>query len=161
VNLRANTKAGYRSTLRGYLRPAFAAYPLARIDALAVRTWLAKLEAEGVGQATRAKAYRLLARIMAAAVEARYLAVNPCSIRRAASDGAPEMRIVPSTRWSPSPTGCRRAAGRWSWWRRSVGCAGGSWPGCGAATSTGGSVTAVRSTVLAGRYGPSMGQVMC
>jgi excisionase family DNA binding protein len=57
VNLRANTKDGYRSILRRYLRPAFGSYPLARIDVLAVRTWLAKLEAEGVGQATRAKAY--------------------------------------------------------------------------------------------------------
>jgi integrase len=76
------------------LRPAFASYPLARIDVLAVRTWLAKLEADGVGQATRAKAYRLLARILGAAVEARYIAANPCVIRRAASDGAPEMRIA-------------------------------------------------------------------
>ena len=76
VNLRANTKAGYRSILR-HLRPAFGSYPLARIDVLAVRTWLAKLEADGVGQATRAKPYRLLARILGAAVEARYLAVNP------------------------------------------------------------------------------------
>ena len=56
VNLRANTKDGYRSILRRYLRPAFGSYPLGRIDALAVRTWLAKLEADGVGQATRAKA---------------------------------------------------------------------------------------------------------
>jgi integrase len=72
----------------------FGSYPLARIDALAVRAWLAKLEADGVGQATRAKAYRLLARILAGAVEARYLAVNPCGIRGAASDGAPEMRIA-------------------------------------------------------------------
>jgi integrase len=94
VNLRANTKAGYRSILRRYLRPAFGSYPLARIDVLAVRTWLAKLEADGVGQATRAKAYRLLARILGAAVEARYLAVNPCGIRGAASGGAPEMRIA-------------------------------------------------------------------
>ena len=90
----ANTKAGYRSILRQYLRPAFAAYPLARIDVLAVRTWLAKMEVDGVGQATRAKAYRLLARILGAAVEARYLAVNPCGIRRAASEGVPEMRIA-------------------------------------------------------------------
>jgi integrase len=59
-----------------------------------VRTWLAKLEADGVGQATRAKAYRLLDRILGSAVEARFLAVNPCGIRRAASDGAPEMRIA-------------------------------------------------------------------
>jgi len=94
VNLRANTKAGYRTILRQYLRPAFGSVPLARIDVLAVRTWLAKLEADGVGQATRAKAYRLLARILGAAVEARYLAVNPCGIRRAASEGTPEMRIA-------------------------------------------------------------------
>jgi integrase len=94
VNLRANTKAGYRSILRQYLQPAFGSYPLARIDVLAVRTWLTKLEADGVGQATRAKAYRLLARILGAAVEARYLAVNPCGIRRAASDGTTEMRIA-------------------------------------------------------------------
>ena len=94
MNLRANTKAGYRSILWRYLRPAFESYPLARIDVLAVRTWLAKLEADGVGQATRAKAYRLLARILGAAVEARYIAVNPCGIRRAASEGAPEMRIA-------------------------------------------------------------------
>ena len=94
MNLRANTKAGYRSVLRQYLRPAFGSVPLARIDVLAVRSWLAKLEADGVGQATRAKAYRLLARILGAAVEARYLAVNPCGIRRAASEAAPEMRIA-------------------------------------------------------------------
>jgi integrase len=94
VNLRANTKASYRDVLRQYLRPTFDSYPLARIDALAVRTWLANLEADGVGQSSRAKSYRLLSRILAAAVEARYLAVNPCTIRRAASDGTPEMRIA-------------------------------------------------------------------
>ena len=37
---------------------------------------------------------RLLARILGAAVEARFIAVNPCGIRGAASDGAPEMRIA-------------------------------------------------------------------
>jgi integrase len=94
VNLRANTKAGYRTILRRYLRPAFGSWPLARIDPLAVRTWLARLEANGVGQATRAKAYRLLARMLGAAVEARYLAINPCGIRGAASDGTSEMRIA-------------------------------------------------------------------
>jgi Phage integrase, N-terminal SAM-like domain len=50
VNLRANTKAGYRGVLRQYLRPTFDPYPLARIDALAVRTWLAKLEATASGR---------------------------------------------------------------------------------------------------------------
>jgi hypothetical protein len=37
---------------------------------------------------------------------------------------------------SPSPTGCRPATGRWSWWPPSVGCAGGSWSGCAAGAST-------------------------
>jgi integrase len=59
-----------------------------------MRTWLARLEVEGVGQATRAKAYRLLARILGAAMEAHYISVNPCSIRGAASDGTAEMRIA-------------------------------------------------------------------
>jgi hypothetical protein len=136
VNLRANTKAGYRSILRQYLRPAFGSYPLARIEVLAVRTWLAKLEADGVGQATRAKAYRLLARILGAAVEARYLAVNPCGIRRAASEGAPEIRIATVDQVAAIANGCRRTTGRWSWWPPSVGCAGASWSGCAASAST-------------------------
>jgi hypothetical protein len=136
VNLRANTKAGYRSILRQYLRPAFGSYPLARIEVLAVRTWLAKLEADGVGQATRAKAYRLLARILGAAVEARYLAVNPCGIRRAASEGAPEIRIATVDQVAAIANGCRRTTGRWSWWPPSVGCAGASWSGWAASAST-------------------------
>jgi hypothetical protein len=105
VNLRANTKAGYRGVLRQYLRPTFDPYPLARIDPLTVRTWLAKLEADGVGQASRAKAYRLLSRILAAAVEARYLAVNPCTIGRAASDGTRRCASRPSSRWPRLPAG--------------------------------------------------------
>jgi integrase len=136
VNLRANTKDGYRSILRRYLRPAFGSYPLARIDALAVRTWLAKLEADGVGQATRAKAYRLLARILGAAVEVRFIAVNPCGIRGAASDGAPEMRIATVDQVAAIadrvPARYRAlvlvaAFGGLRW---------GSWPGCAASAST-------------------------
>jgi hypothetical protein len=105
---------------------------------LAVRTWLAKLEAEGIGQATRAKAYRLLARILGTAVEARYLAVNPCGIRRAASDGAPEMRIATVDQVAAI---ANRVPARY---RALVlvaafgGCAGASWSACGAATSTAG-----------------------
>jgi hypothetical protein len=121
VNLRANTKAGYRSILSRYLRPAFGSYPLARIDVLAVRTWLAKLEADGVGQATRAKAYRLLARILGAAVEGRLLAVNPCGIRRAANDGTPEMRIATVDQVVAVASRYRPAIGRWSWWPPSPG----------------------------------------
>jgi hypothetical protein len=59
---------------------------------LAVRTWLARLEAAGVGASMRAKAYRLLSRIMGAAVEARYIASSPCVVKGAASEPASALR---------------------------------------------------------------------
>ena len=55
VNLRANTLAAYGNLLRRYLLPTFGPVPLAEIDVLAVRTWLAKLERGGVGASTRAR----------------------------------------------------------------------------------------------------------
>jgi hypothetical protein len=41
VNLRANTQATYRNLLRRYLLPTFGPMPLADLDAMAVRAWLA------------------------------------------------------------------------------------------------------------------------
>jgi integrase len=93
VNLRANTRAAYRNLLRRYLLPTFGPMPLADLDAMAVRAWLAKLERDRVGASTRAKAYRLLSRILGTAVESGYLARSPCSIRGAAAEPAPEMRF--------------------------------------------------------------------
>ena len=43
---------------------------------------------------TRAKSYRLLSRILGTAVESGYLASNPCTIRGAAAEPAPEMRFA-------------------------------------------------------------------
>jgi hypothetical protein len=94
VNLRANTRAGYLVTLRRHIAPTFNTWPLATIDAMAVRTWLAKLETAGIGPSTRAKAYRLLTAILGAAVEARYIPANPCTIRGAGSEPVQEMRIA-------------------------------------------------------------------
>ena len=47
VNLRANTRATYRNLVHRYLLPTFGPVPLADLDAMAVRAWLAKLEREG------------------------------------------------------------------------------------------------------------------
>jgi integrase len=94
VNLRPNTRATYTNLLRRYLLPFFAATPLADIDPLAVRAWLAGMEAAKVGASTRAKSYRLLTRILGQAVEAGYLARNPCVVRGAASEPASEMRFA-------------------------------------------------------------------
>ena len=94
VNLRANTRAAYRNLLRRYLLPTFGPMRLADLDAMAVRSWLAKLEREGVGASTRAKSYRLLSRILGTAIESGYLARSPCTIRGAAAEPAPEMRFA-------------------------------------------------------------------
>lgn len=136
VNLRANTKAGYRSILSRYLRPAFQSYPLASIDVLAIRMWLARLEAEGVGQPTRAKAYRLLARILGVAVEA---AIWPSTRAASAAPPATAPRRCGSplsSRWPPSLSRCQLATGPWCWLPHSAGCAGASWPGCAASAWT-------------------------
>jgi hypothetical protein len=55
VNLRANIRATYRNLLHRYLLPTFGPMPLADLDAMAVRAWLAKLEHAGIGASTRAK----------------------------------------------------------------------------------------------------------
>jgi integrase len=61
---------------------------------MVVRMWLARLEADGVSATTRAKSYRLLARILRMAVEARYIARSPCTIKGAGVERAPEMRFA-------------------------------------------------------------------
>jgi integrase len=61
---------------------------------MAVRSWLAGLEREAVSPNTVAKAYRQLARIMGTAVEAGLIVRNPCSVKGAATERAPEMRVA-------------------------------------------------------------------
>jgi Phage integrase central domain len=131
VNLRANTQAAYRNLLRRYLLPTFGPMRLIDLDAMAVRAWLAKLEREGVGASTRAKAYRLLSRILATAVESGYLARNPCTIRGAAAEPAPEMRFATVNQVAALADAIPSGSGRWSWSPPTPGCAGGSWAGCG------------------------------
>src|SRR5512132_4177635 len=131
VNLRANTQAAYRNLLRRYLLPTFGPMRLADLDAMAVRAWLAKLEREGVGASTRAKAYRLLSRILGTAVESGYLTRNPCTIRGAAAEPAPRCALPPWPRSPPWPTPSPGGSGHWSWSPPTPACAGGSWPACG------------------------------
>src|SRR5215217_330919 len=94
TNLRPNTRALHNYLLRRFLLPAFAETALADLDLMAVRSWLAGLEREAVSPNTVAKAYRLLARIMDTAVEAGLIVRNPCSVKGAATERAPEMRVA-------------------------------------------------------------------
>jgi integrase len=61
---------------------------------LAVRAWLTTLQAQQLSPSTIAKAYRLLSRILGAAVEAGYLLRNPCTVKGAGQERAPEMRFA-------------------------------------------------------------------
>jgi integrase len=77
ANLRPSSRARDDAYLAGYILPTFGAYPLAAVDQLAVRRWVAELAARGLAPATVAKAYQLLGKIMAAAVDAGMIAANP------------------------------------------------------------------------------------
>jgi integrase len=94
TNLRPNTRALHDYLLRRFLLPAFADTPLAELDLMAVRSWLADLEGAAVSPNTVAKAYRLLARIMDTAVAAGLIVRNPCSVKGAATEHAAEMRVA-------------------------------------------------------------------
>jgi hypothetical protein len=107
--------------LRRFLLPAFAEIPLGQVDLLAVRGWLARLHRDGeVTPTTIAKAYRLLRRILAVAVQAGYLPRNPCTVTGA---GVERVREI------------RNATARWCCWPGSAGYAGVSWSACAADTS--------------------------
>jgi hypothetical protein len=56
TNLRPNTRALHGYLLRRFLLPAFADTPLAHLDLMAVRSWLAGLEREAVSPNTVAQA---------------------------------------------------------------------------------------------------------
>jgi integrase len=94
TNLRPTTRDLYAYLLRRFLLPTFGKAALSSIDVLAVRSWLASLQAQGVSPSTAAKAYRLLSRILGAAVEAGYLLRNPCTVKGAGQERAPEMRFA-------------------------------------------------------------------
>jgi integrase len=92
--LRPKTQDSYRWVLDSYLVPAFGTTPLSAIDKLAVRSWLSELHAAGhPGQATIAKAYRVLRRILGAAVEAGYLLRSPCTIKGAGTERTATLRV--------------------------------------------------------------------
>jgi integrase len=88
VDLRPRTAELYRSLLRRHLRPSFADVPIQSITTAAIRQWHA--ETAAVTPTTAAKAYRLLRAILATAVTDGLLVTNPCVVRNAGQERAPE-----------------------------------------------------------------------
>lgn len=78
VNLRPSTRARDAAYLTAYIQPRFGATPLARISQLEVRGWVAELSARGLAPATVTKAYQILGKILAAAVDGGLIAASPC-----------------------------------------------------------------------------------
>jgi integrase len=93
--LRPGTRVTYNYLLRRFLLPEFGNAPLGSLDPVTIRAWLGRLHRSAeVTPTTIAKAYRLLRRILNVAVEAGYLARNPCVIKGAGVERAGEMRHV-------------------------------------------------------------------
>ena len=78
TNLRPSTRARDEMALRLYALPRFGDMPLATIRQFEVRAWVADLSARSLAPATVVKAYQLFGKVMAAAVDAGYLAQTPC-----------------------------------------------------------------------------------
>jgi hypothetical protein len=78
TNLRASTRARDESLLRRLVLPRFGDAPLAAISQRDVRAWVAELTAQGLAPATVQKAYQVLGKVLAAAVDAGMLAQSPC-----------------------------------------------------------------------------------
>jgi len=74
--LRPTTRRDYRKLLDLEILPAFASAPIASIDALAVREWLASLAAGGLGPKRAGKARAVLSQVLDAAVEGGKLGRN-------------------------------------------------------------------------------------
>lgn len=92
IDLKERTQELYGWLLSRHIIPTFGSMPLSSIDTPAVRRW-------HVGMArtrptTAAKAYRLLSSIMRTAVTDGFPETNPCQIRGAAVERAPERPIA-------------------------------------------------------------------
>jgi len=78
TNLRPSTEIRDLTYLRLYVRPRFDRFQLAKLTQREVRAWVADLSRQGLAPATVVKAYQLLGKVMAAAVDARMIPESPC-----------------------------------------------------------------------------------
>jgi integrase len=78
TNLRRTTAVRDATYLRLYVLPRFGELPLAAIGQRDVRAWVADLTARELAPATVVKAYQLLGKVLAGAVDAGMIAQSPC-----------------------------------------------------------------------------------
>jgi integrase len=78
VDLRPSSRVRDLGYLQRYLLPRFGHMPLGDIDYMAVRAWVADLNASGLAPSTVTKAGQMLRKLMRTAVQAGLLPASPC-----------------------------------------------------------------------------------
>jgi integrase len=91
-DLAVRTAELYQYLLERHIEPDLGAVPLAALAPSLVSAWHAQLAAKH--QTTAAKAYRLLSQILRAAVADKIITANPCQLRGAATEKAPERPVA-------------------------------------------------------------------
>ncbi len=95
ATLRPTTRDLYNYLLRRFIKPTFADIALNDIDDTLAVDWLDQPRGlRNISAAAVAKAYRLLARIMGAAVENRYILHTTWKVKGAGRERSPEMRFA-------------------------------------------------------------------
>ncbi len=93
--LRIRTIDFYRWLLAKHIDPYLGDVPIGKLSTQIIREWRSSLVAQGVSATTTAKAYRLLRAVLTTAVEEdKILPRNPCRIRGAGSEQAPERPVL-------------------------------------------------------------------
>ena len=93
--LRPRTVDLYRWLLKKHIAPYLGGVPIGKLSTAMIREWRAKLLGNGVSVSVAAKAYRLLRAVLMTAVEEdKILARNPCRIRGAGDEDAPERPVL-------------------------------------------------------------------
>ncbi|MEV6212671.1 tyrosine-type recombinase/integrase [Kitasatospora sp. NPDC051914] len=92
-DLAATTESLYRQLLKKHILPTFGAWDLDEITPPRVRTWRAERLAS-TGPTVVAKSYRLVKAILETAVDDELIRRNPCRIKSAGKETAPERPIA-------------------------------------------------------------------
>jgi len=96
--LRPRTVELYGWLLKRHITPHLGNAELGKLNTQMIRAWRAKLLAQGVSPTMAAKAYRLLRAILMTAVdEDKVLPANPCRVKGAGGEQAPERPVLTVT----------------------------------------------------------------
>lgn len=92
--LSPRTRDLYERLFRLHVEPYLGGLPIDRLTPGSVRSWRARLRADGRSEGTIAKSYRLLRAILNAAVDDGRIPKNPCHIKGAGQENPPERPVA-------------------------------------------------------------------